>query len=456
MAENDQIQERLNRLQRPAEKPSRLKQAALPAAMLAVGLGGGAYLVSVQPTSKPNQVMQTSEVSEFQEGGGLDGFTITRAQPEVDPVIQTEVKVVPADAAAKAIEAELAVAKAELDTARAELEAARNAQPDQTALDALREEIQQIKNESALKDQAFDDLTRENLRLQTELETAELLAGQQQMAVENEAQRLTALELRRAEEATLRAAEEEKMRARNASASVVYRAGGGAAGTTETIGGAVDEGADAAISASERFLRGGANRTEAIRAEFIGDPGRTVLQGTLIEATLTNAISSQIEGNVAATVSRDVWSFDMTNVVIPRGSKLFGRYSSDIARGQRRVMVAWDRVVTPDGQSAELSAYGADRIGRSGMTGRVNTHTLSRFAAAAAVSIISAAPAVLAAAMEKEQNDEISRETAENIGGNMSETVASMMQDYIDIPTTISIDQGAVVTVVVNADLEML
>ena len=76
--------------------------------------------------------------------------------------------------------------------------------------------------------------------------------------------------------------------------------------------------------------------------------------------------------------------------------------------------------------------------------------------AAAAVSIIGAAPAVLAAAIEKDRDDEISSETVENIGANASDTVGSIMKDYIDIPTTISVDQGAVVMVMVNADLEML
>ena len=112
--------------------------------------------------------------------------------------------------------------------------------------------------------------------------------------------------------------------------------------------------------------------------------------------------------------------------------------------------------MTPDGQSVELAAYGTDRVGRAGVTGRVNTHTLPRFAAAAAVSIIGAAPAVLAAAIEKDRDDEISSETAENIGTNASDAVGSIMKDYIDIPTTISVDQGAVVMVMVNADLEML
>ena len=63
---------------------------------------------------------------------------------------------------------------------------------------------------------------------------------------------------------------------------------------------------------------------------------------------------------------------------------------------------------------------------------------------------------IVAAAIEKDSDDGISSETAENIGTNASDAVGSIMKDYIDIPTTISVDQGAVVMVMVNADLEML
>ena len=288
------------------------------------------------------------------------------------------------------------------------------------------------------------------MRLQTELETAAQLAGQSQMETDLEAQQLAALEQRRAEMEARRAEEEARMEARIRSPSIAYRAGGG--GGAE--GGDGAEGQDAQLDEADRFRRAG--KAETIQAQVISAPSRTVVQGTLIEATLTNAISSQLEGNVSATVSYDVWSMDMVDVVIPRGSRLFGRYSSSIEKGQRRIMVAWDRVITPDGQSAELAAYGTDRIGRSGVTGKVNTHALSRFAAASAVSIIGAVPTILSAAVEKDRNDEVSRDTVESLGNNMSDTVGGMMKDYIDIPTTISVDQGAVVMVMVNADLEML
>lgn len=456
MAEADPLQERLRRMQPQAARPPLWRRLALPAGMLAAGLAGGAYVATVIPSGDPApSPLPTSEVREFQDDTGLDGFTLTESEPNPAPALpdtRTAVRTVAdpqAQADAAAARAALERARAELEAVRAELAAARaNPRTSSDALDALRAELDQIKGDMAGKDQALDELTRENLRLQSDLDLAAELASQTQGQADLEAQRLAELERRRAELEARRAEEEALLRARTQSAMVAYRAGGGT-GEDDEAGG-IDERSDAA----ERFRQAG--RSEAVQAELIPEPSRTVVQGTLIEATLANAISSQLEGNVAATVSYDVWSMDMATVLIPRGSRLFGRYSSSIEKGQRRIMVAWDRVVTPDGQSVDLAAYGTDRVGRAGVTGRVNTRTLARFSAAAAVSIIGAAPAVLTAAVEEDSDDGIARDTAEAIGSNASDAIGGVIKDYIDIPATISVDQGAVVMVMVNADLEML
>lgn len=292
-----------------------------------------------------------------------------------------------------------------------------------------------------------------NLRLQTQLGTSTMLGLPGAGASDEEAQRLAELEARRA-------AAEAQRAARNASPMVAYRAGGvSSAQADSTAGGAAEEVEGQRDPGDDAFLRAGAS-AEVTHARIIANPSRTVVQGTLIEATLQTAIQSSLEGNVIASVSRDVWSMDMAKVAIPRGSKLFGRYSSDIDRGQRRVLVAWDRVVTPDGQTADLAAYGTDRIGRSGLSGRVRYHTLARFAGAAAVSVIGGLPAIITAALEdgseSDSRNQAWNDAASNVAQGTTSVLGEVMQGYLDIPTTISIDQGAVVMVQVNADLEML
>ena len=162
-------------------------------------------------------------------------------------------------------------------------------------------------------------------------------------------------------------------------------------------------------------------------AEIIADPSHTIMQGTLIEAALETALSTDLAGNVSALVSHDVWSFDMSRVLIPRGSRLYGRYESDIASGQRRVLITWDRIVTTTGQSVNLAAYGTDRVGRSGLPGKVRTHFLQRFGTAALISVIGAVPTLAAS---RYAENELASETAENVGEDFGGAVSDVMADY--------------------------
>jgi type IV secretion system protein VirB10 len=208
---------------------------------------------------------------------------------------------------------------------------------------------------------------------------------------------------------------------------------------------------DTGMGGDEAFRRAGARAADVRQAEVIARPSATVMQGTLIEASLETAISTDLSGNVAAIVSHDVWSFDMSRILIPRGSRLYGRYASEVRIGQRRVLIAWDRLVTTDGLSARFAAFGTDRIGRSGLPGTIRRHFLQRFGSAALISVIGAIPAIAAS---RYQGDEIVSETVENVGEDFGGAVDDVMAEYLGIPPTISVNQGAVVMVRVDTDLE--
>ena len=439
----DKVQDRLQSLRKPPQKPSLVKTYGPYVAVLAAGLGIGGYVVSLPAAEEAKPEVQTSATAEFQEELGLAGFTtrVPRAQPAIEvPKAEPEPAALVVDPEAERLRASLAELQAQIDTLRNK---PAEVSPELAALQA---EMESLRQQATDQESAYAELERENLRLQTHLGTQNMLGLPASEFDNGETQRLADLEARRA------AAEAQRI-AQNGSPMVAYRAGGGGGGQGEGGAGPRYEG-------DEAFVRAAATRASVTQAEVIANPSKTVVQGTLIEATLQTAIQSSLEGNVIATVSYDVFSMDMANVVIPRGSKLFGRYSSDIDRGQRRVLVAWDRVVTPDGQSAELAAYGTDRIGRSGLTGKVRNHTFARFMGAAAVSVIGGIPAILTAALESETDTGNRRdswsEAASDVAQNSTSALSEVMQGYLDIPTTISIDQGAVVMVQVNADVEML
>ncbi len=71
------------------------------------------------------------------------------------------------------------------------------------------------------------------------------------------------------------------------------------------------------------------------------------------------------------------------HLFIPQGSRLVGSYSSDVAYGQARVLVAWQRIVFPDGKAMDIGAMpGADSAGYAGFNDQVNNHYVRLFGSA--------------------------------------------------------------------------
>ncbi len=118
------------------------------------------------------------------------------------------------------------------------------------------------------------------------------------------------------------------------------------------------------------------------RAGRLANPSTTVPQGAVIQTVLETALDSNRPGFVRAIVSRDVRSFDGTRVLIPRGSRLFGEYKADLARGQNRAFIQWQRLTRPDGVQIMVDSPAADPLGRAGVGGKVNSHFFERFSGA--------------------------------------------------------------------------
>jgi len=195
---------------------------------------------------------------------------------------------------------------------------------------------------------------------------------------------------------------------------------------------------------------GGANGQEtrepsAVRTNRLSRRAMTVPQGTLIPAVLETALDSTRPGHVRAIVSRDITGFDGSQILIPRGSRLFGDYQSDMAAGQNRALVQWTRLVRPDGVSVAIASPAADMQGRAGIQGRVDNHFLERFGGALLQSTLNIGTAL----------------ATRNIGGEAPVIVASTGAiSSISAPTgstgqaTLHVDAGARVGVFVARDLE--
>lgn len=105
--------------------------------------------------------------------------------------------------------------------------------------------------------------------------------------------------------------------------------------------------------------------------ERLGAPAgdHTLLAGSVIPAALITGIRSDQPGLVTAQVTQNVYdSMTGRRVLIPQGARLIGEYQSDVGFGQRRVLLAWNRLILPDGRSLVLERQpAADPSGYAGL-----------------------------------------------------------------------------------------
>ena len=472
MADDPELQKRLNAFQdgKRGKRGNRLGLGAL-AVVLSLGGAGVAYWLAnnVNEGAVP---LETSDVEPFQDGrpgGGRLEFPPDETTDRVsDALIAVEEALdVPsppsAPAAPSSPSAEVLAELARLREALSASQVARNAEI-KAAVGDLREAFEAQTN--ALQ----DAVAERDARLQSlEQQSAARLSSLQSFLDAERAQRegLEAelhnnafiadqrlLEERRRQEEAERQREaereaEELLRAQVTSPTIVYSAGSRTpnAGATPPAG-TYSAGAPP-LDGNEAYLLTAARPLEVAEASRIVYPDRTLAQGSVIQAALQTAINSDLPGNVVAVVSEPLPAFSGDRILIPRGSRLFGQYRSGVEVNQKRILILWTRILTPDGASMDIAAVGGDQLGRSGLTGLVDTKFDERFGGAALISVIGAAPSVAA----RQAEGGVTSDVLENVGSDLSDATSSVIADQVSIAPTIYVDQGASVTVLVDRDI---
>ncbi|USQ94225.1 TrbI/VirB10 family protein [Caulobacter sp. RL271] len=217
--------------------------------------------------------------------------------------------------------------------------------------------------------------------------------------------------------------------------------------TPSTMMGKVAPAADIGLNPDERFAdRLSADDAEPAKATAMRDLDAVIPQGAVIPAVMETAINSDLPGLARAMVTRDVKSFDGSNVLIPRGSRVIGQYRSGVALGASRIFVIWTRVIRPDGVSIQIASPAADPLGRGGLQGKVDRHFFSRFGGSILMSVLNAGVAAVGNA----------RSTSQIYIGSASQaaSMAGTVMKSDQVSPTIQTPQGAPVTIFVARDLD--
>ncbi len=179
-------------------------------------------------------------------------------------------------------------------------------------------------------------------------------------------------------------------------------------------------------------------------------------RGSVIPATLITGINSDLPGRITAQVSQNVYdSATGHRLLIPQGTKLFGRYDSKVSFGQSRVLVVWSDIIFPNGSTLQIGGMaGTDAEGYGGFNDKVNNHYLKTFGSTVMIALIGtgidmAVPQSSTLSTQDTASDAARRNFAETFGRVADRTI----QRNMDVQPTLQIRPGYKFNVLVDQDI---
>jgi len=176
----------------------------------------------------------------------------------------------------------------------------------------------------------------------------------------------------------------------------------------------------------------------------------TVQAGSIIPAALMTGIRSDLPGQVTAQVTQNVYdSLTGRILLIPQGSRLIGEYDAEISPGQNRVLLAWNRLILPDGRSILLDRQPAgDAAGFAGLQDGVNYH----FGGVVKAALISTLLGV-GAELGSGSDDNLTRAIRRGTQDSVSQTGQQIVGQQLNVQPTLTIRPGHPLRLIVTRDL---
>jgi type IV secretion system protein VirB10 len=237
---------------------------------------------------------------------------------------------------------------------------------------------------------------------------------------------------------------------------------GGAAGGTQTT--------TKNVSDSDYYFTPALSEAKRNKVTTIGNLAYTIAQGKIIDCVLETAINTDLPGIVRAIISRDVFAEAGKNILIPKGSRLIGSYTANVAQGQSRVSIVWNRLIRPDGIDMSITSNAIDKLGRAGVNGDLDNKYFETLGNAMLLSIINIGAAAATQKITNAQNPTSvtttnGNNTVTQNSGNATDTAVQnaistfnsttngLVQNALKVTPTVTIDQGTIVKVLINQDV---
>ncbi|WP_296752815.1 TrbI/VirB10 family protein [Thiobacillus sp.] len=204
----------------------------------------------------------------------------------------------------------------------------------------------------------------------------------------------------------------------------------------------------------EAFLKAGTTETRNSGNLKMPASPYQVMAGTVIAGALVTGIKSDLPGDVIATVTESIYDTATGKfLLIPQGSRVLGRYNSQVSYGQSRVQVVWNRIILPDTSSLTLdNLAGTDPAGYAGLEDGVDWHWDRIFAGAALTTLLGVG-AELAAPESRQDGNRVIIAGRDSLQDSVNQAGQEMTRRNLNIQPTLTERPGLPVRIIVNRDL---
>jgi type IV secretion system protein VirB10 len=173
-----------------------------------------------------------------------------------------------------------------------------------------------------------------------------------------------------------------------------------------------------------------------------------------IPCALDVAMDSTLAGAISCHTTTDILSPDHV-LLMPAGTMITGTYKNDVKTGQHRLFAFAGSAITKEGIPVPLDSEVSDGLGRAGIEGAYDGHTLERFGAALALTAVDAGVSLGQAALSSNNgNSTLNIGSSVTSGNGISAIAQEILRNQINIPPTITVSPGTIVSIVVDHPID--
>lgn len=185
------------------------------------------------------------------------------------------------------------------------------------------------------------------------------------------------------------------------------------------------------------------------------DPNLYLPVDRYIPCSMMRRFVSDVGGRISCLIGEDVYSANHYVKLLPAGTVARGFYRTGaLQHGRSRMFVIWTELRTPEPGSLQIPLIDTEAtgpLGEAGISGWIDTHFWERFGNALMLSTVQD---VAAAASDSAPGKDRNTDYTENTRAASAEMAKTALENSINIPPTMYLNQGDVIGIMTGTDID--